>query len=256
MNIWTGPYEVRDVLGKHVFLDIKGRFVKFYLDKTKPYNEDKNVSEIEDRTIGAQTETVTISDEHIPSTEDYPKAMDGLLAALRKEMGSLSMAADEPIQNSEFFTNEVEAYMTKVLGPGDPAANTERFREAKFSEVQGLQDRNTWTVMDRRDLAKDANILGGRFVLTLKDFGTHNEKPKARYVVQSHKDKDKEFLVHNATNLRQRSIRIIVSFAAVKGYRIFSHDVRQAYLQSEEELTREIYVAPKKKDLEFFQIQR
>ena len=104
-------------------------------------------------------------------------------------------------------------------------------------------------MVDRRELAKDANILGGRFVLTLKEYDTHNETPKALYVVQGHKDKDKEFLVHNTTNLHQRSIRIIVSFAAVRGYRIFSHDVRQAYLQSEEQLTREIYVAPKKKDL-------
>lgn len=82
----------------------------------------------------------------------------------------------------------------------------------------------------------------GRFVLTLKEFGTHNETPKARYVAQGHMDKEKEFLVHNTTILRQRSIRIIVSFAAVKGYRIFSHDVQQAYLQSDEELTRKIFI--------------
>ena len=32
---WDGPYPVRDLLGKHVFIDIKGRLVKFSVDKVK-----------------------------------------------------------------------------------------------------------------------------------------------------------------------------------------------------------------------------
>ena len=81
--------------------------------------------------------------------------------------------------------------MTKLLCLNDAAADTETFRQAKLSEVRGLQSRNTWTVVDRRELAKDAKILGGRFVLTLKDISTQKETPKARYVLHGHKAKEK-----------------------------------------------------------------
>ena len=163
---------------------------------------------------------------------------------------------DEPINSWEFFTPEVAVHLTKILTPNDPECDSETIRPAKFAEVEGLVSKSTWTVVDRKDLPKDANILGGRFVLTLKEFGSHNETPKVWCVAQGHfdKDKDKECLVHNTTNLRKRSIRVILSFATVKGYRVFSHDVKQAYLQSDEEHTRKIYTAPKRNDLEFFNI--
>lgn len=40
--------------------------------------------------------------------------------------------------------------------------------------------------MKRQGLPKDANILGGRYFLTIKEFGTGNETPKARYFAQGH----------------------------------------------------------------------
>ncbi|CDF36767.1 unnamed protein product [Chondrus crispus] len=48
------------------------------------------------------------------------------------------------------------------------------------------------------------------------------------------------------------STRIIVSVSAIKGFRLFSHDVRQAYLQSEEKLTRKVFLLPKRADLKYF----
>lgn len=108
--------------------------------------------------------------------------------------------------------------------------------------------------MEREDLPRDVSILGGRFVLTSEEYRLHNETPKARYVAQSNLNKDKEFLGHNTTNLRQEPIRVILSFTAVKKCRVSSHDTKQAYLQSDEELNRQIYVAPKRKDTDFFMI--
>lgn len=188
------------------------------------------------------------------SSHDYAKAMDDLLSALRKDRGSFKTADDEPIHDWEFFTPEEKVYTTKILSPGDPVGDSDQFRQANQLQVESLEDRETWVVVYMRELPTDANIIGGRFVLTIKECGTHNATPKARYVGQGHKNREKEFLVHSTTNLRQRSIRVIVSFAAVRGYRIFSHDVKQAYLQSDEKLTRKIYVAPKKKDLQFSRI--
>ena len=94
--------------------------MKFSIDKTKPYNEDQHVPEIEDRGIGAQNVPATMPEEQIPSADAYERVVDSFLAALRKDMGSLAIAADEPIQDSEFFSNEAEAYMTKLLCPDNP----------------------------------------------------------------------------------------------------------------------------------------
>ena len=77
-------------------------------------------------------------------------------------------------------------------------------------------------------------------MLTIKGFGTDEENPKAPFVVQGHMDKDKEFIMHNTPNLRQRSVRVIVSFAAVMGHRILSHDVKKAYVKSDEGLSRKL----------------
>lgn len=74
----------------------------------------------------------------------------------------------------------------------------------------------------------------------------------ARYVAQGHKDKEKGSDVHNVTTLRASSTRILVSVAAIKGFRIFADDVRQAYLRNEHELTRDIYLLPKAHDRSFF----
>ena len=43
-------------------------------------------------------------------------------------------------------------------------------------------------------MPKNANILGGRFVLAIKDEGTKDEVWKARFVVQGYRDKLKRLL--------------------------------------------------------------
>ena len=79
-------------------------------------------------------------------------------------------------------------------------------------------------------------------------------KAEARYVAQGHREKQKREMVHIVTSLRQSSTGLVISVAAVKGFRLFSHDVSQYYLQSDEELTWKLLLMPKKKDLQYFQI--
>ena len=63
-------------------------------------------------------------------------------------------------------------------------------------------------------------------------------------------------MVHDLSTLRRTSIRIIISLAVTKGFKIFSHDVSRAYLQSDEQPTRDMYLQPKKKDFELFNINK
>jgi len=76
--------------------------------------------------------------------------------------------------------------LTEAVLPGDPRVRTTRFREAALKEVGGLRDRGTFTTVREADVPRAANIIGGRFVYTLKQVGTAGEFAKAmRYVRQN-----------------------------------------------------------------------
>lgn len=65
-----------------------------------------------------------------------------------------------------------------------------------------------------------ANIMGGRFVLAIKDDGTENEVYKARLAVQGHTDAEKNLLVHILPNIWQQTVRILIAIAAISGFRL------------------------------------
>ena len=135
-------------------------------------------------------------------------------------------------------------HMTEVILQNDSRLKDERFKAAKQNEIRGLVERGTWKIVMKDEVLKDANIMGGRFVLAIKDQGTSKEVWKARFIVQGYKDKLKTSLVHNSPTSRQYSTRILVGLAAIFGFRLFSTDVTQAYLQSAEKLMRDVYVKP------------
>lgn len=105
--------------------------------------------------------------------------------------------------------------------------------------------------MWKKNVPTNANVLKGRFVLSIKNVITPEEAAKARYVVQGHHGKDEDLVVHNFSSLLQRSALLVISFAAVKRVRLFSTDVNEAYMQSDENLGREIYLSPRAEDREF-----
>lgn len=112
--------------------------------------------------------------------------------------------------------------------------------------------RKIWSKVYASAIAKGANVMGGRFVLTLKNVGTPEETAKARCIAQGYSDREKPYLIHDVSALRPASIRLISSLAATLRMHIFLHDVSQAYLQSAEPLSRTIYLKPKQEDLKLF----
>jgi hypothetical protein len=68
-----------------------------------------------------------------------------------------------------------------MVGPSDPRAAL--FDAAKQKEIQGLIERGTWKVVLKGEMPENPNLMGGRFVLTIKDSGTSKEICKARYFV-------------------------------------------------------------------------
>lgn len=82
-----------------------------------------------------------------------------------------------------------------------------------------------------------------------------DENPKARYVAQRDKDRDKQFVVHNLSTLGQRSAKVVVSASALCGVRLFAHEVNQSYLPSAENMSSDVCLQPRPEDKHFFGIQ-
>ena len=123
-------------------------------------------------------------------------------------------------------------FLTEILDRTDPRANSAKMTEAKKKEIKNLLDRGTFKVILKEDIPHDGNILPGRFVLTLKSNDGGDVKFKARYVIGGHRDKSKDFMVHSTTTLQPQSIRLLLGLAATFGFKVWTADVRQAYLQS------------------------
>ena len=227
---------------KIVHIDVDGRNVRFSIDKVKPYLRERGSSTAEDVVP-------------TPAIESAAETTDrgDIIQDLRRIMDENNGGEVEP---SPFGTSSTDILQTEVVDDHDPRSQSEMFRTAKEREICGLLSRKPFQAVHINTVPREANVLGGRFVLTLKGSETSEEKPKARYVVQGHKDAEKAFVVHNLPTVQQRSIRVLVSLAAVKGFMIFSDDVSQAYLQSDEQLSWEVYIRPKQEDMPFFSMTK
>jgi Reverse transcriptase (RNA-dependent DNA polymerase) len=133
-------------------------------------------------------------------------------------------------------------HLTEVLTPGDPREDL--FDEAKRSEIQGLLKRGYWKVAMREEMPAGDNMMNGRFLLANKNTSTNEKMFKARFVVKGYRDKLKTRLLHDATTSQISSARLLVGLADVYGFRLFSVDVTQAYLQSAFKFMRDVYVTP------------
>lgn len=91
--------------------------------------------------------------------------------------------------------------ITEILHPSDPRSCGPDAARAKKKEIEGLLKRGTWKIVAKDDTPPDANVLNRRFVITIKDTETNTPIYKARCVVQGHKDKEKNKLVHNSSTV-------------------------------------------------------
>lgn len=102
--------------------------------------------------------------------------------------------------------------------------------------------RKIWIEMSIENVPSNANISEDRFVLSIKYHGTQKYIWEATFVVQVHKNSEKNTQVHSITVTKLQSVHNLVGLAFQFGFKLFSTDVTQAYLQSAENLQREIYV--------------
>jgi Reverse transcriptase (RNA-dependent DNA polymerase) len=150
---------------------------------------------------------------------------------VRKTMGAIKL-----------HTPHTRVHITEIIGPNDPRAVCPEMQREKLAEMKGLLAKGVFEIVVREEIPPGSNTLGGRYVLAWKDPGTDNERWKARFVVQGHNDIMKRAIVLDTATLSQRGARMIFAMAAIFGWKVWTEDVRQAYIQTTGRLVRDVFL--------------
>ena len=138
--------------------------------------------------------------------------------------------------------NTAAAYPVQVVQDTGPDV----FIDEKRSEPLQLLEKGTYKIVPRSSIPPGAVFLGSRFVLAIKEPESDNPRRKARFVILGHHDPDKGRIVNEAPTVTRASIRLILALSRMFNYDIWTRDVTQAFVQSRDNLNREVYVTPPK----------
>jgi hypothetical protein len=100
-----------------------------------------------------------------------------------KEPAEIQESSTELVPRPLDLQRSQTTHITEINLPGDDRMHDPRMKAAKKKKIDGLVARGTSRVVLRDQIPRDANKLGGRFVLSIKDAQTEREVWKARYVI-------------------------------------------------------------------------
>ena len=118
----------------------------------------------------------------------------------------------------------------------------EVFHEAIEGKMNGLCSQGAFRVVPRRTLPPKPKILAFHFVLCVKDIGNKTERQKARLVALDHLDILKDYMLTDSLTLMRYAMRLLLFLASARGLKLYSRDMRQAYLQADSDLQMDIFL--------------
>ena len=119
------------------------------------------------------------------------------------------------------------------------------FVGARNREVKGLFDQKVFEVVDRSNVPQGFRIYGTKWVDLLKTNDDGSALEKSRLVAQNFRDFSARNIPTKAPTISQMGERIALTIAVMHPEgQTYVRDVTQAYVQSESELEREVYLEP------------
>lgn len=87
-------------------------------------------------------------------------------------------------------------------------------------------------------------------MLCIKDQESDKPRKKARFIILGYRDPDKGRIVNEAPTVSRFSVRLVVALSRMLDYPLWSRDVTQAFVQSKDNLKRELYMrVPKRQNV-------
>jgi Reverse transcriptase (RNA-dependent DNA polymerase) len=191
-------------------------------------------SRITEQSEAAQTLLLTTKDK--PATNLMSAPYCSLSNTLQN---SINQAVQDRVGND--LTVGADIWITELITPSHPGYREDDVQVAITEEIQGLLDRGTFELVLADSIPKNANIMGTRIVLALKNFSTPEESVKARLVVQGCGDRDGAKIVSEAPTVSHFAVRLLITVSVIMNWDLWSKDARQAFLQSKSGLSRRVY---------------
>ncbi|KAI0992684.1 hypothetical protein K3495_g15501, partial [Podosphaera aphanis] len=173
-----------------------------------------------------------------------------------------SFNLDNHMQFSKFYTffSEKEKRDRKISlelrAKGIITTSGTPFELSRKKEMDSLLEKGVFEFVHRE--AKeigDTRIFGSRMVDEVKGKGTATPYEKSRLVIQAFNDQGKKTVLTQSPTIQRVSQRLILAIApslAIRGIRLFSRDITQAYVQSKSKLARPIYASPPREMGDYF----
>jgi hypothetical protein len=125
-----------------------------------------------------------------------------------------------PLDKHPIGLESLDVWVTEVINSDHPAYNKEAAQVAITEEIQGLMDRGTFEIVLRNKTPVDANIMGSRIILALKNYKTSEECVKARLVIQGSFYRDGSSIVTDAPTVSHFSVRVLLSISVLMKWKV------------------------------------
>lgn len=133
--------------------------------------------------------------------------------------------------------------ITKIVTQSHPSFHILKADGVICEELDGLLDMNAVEIVLASSVPKHAKVVGTRSFIAIRDFETEEERWKSRFVVQGCMGLYSKTIVSDAGCVTSMLVKILLILGFSLGYRIWTRDVKQVFLQGGK-LTRKTYALP------------
>ena len=247
---WKGSYNLLNIQGESVIIELPNGPTKFRSTSIKPYFID-NQELIPDSPASTQippvkappiescppkTSQIETSLTDITPIEPVAKSPSATLTFLalvkqghrqpRKYLEQANIAAPSDIY---FLMNEFDVFINKYSD-----MNPAQYTTSRQKEITGLLEKVVFKVVTSKDVPSNARIFNSRFVDKVKNADTDKAYEKSWLVIQVYNNQEKDLVLTQSQTIQRVSQRLIVCLAAMlqenNNKKLYLQDITQAYI--------------------------